>query len=98
MVLNWFGTSEAAAFARELAQFILGELKGATAKRDAKFTSGAEKAMVAAARRLQDYKKTHSLNIFSRAKLANTFLWTLKDGGCPTDYADELTEWLAMRL
>ena len=98
MPFNLFGIADASAFARELAQFVLGELQGATAKRDAKFTAKAEKTMAAAARRLQAFKKEHSLNLLSRSKLANTFLWTLKDGGCPPDYADELTEWLALRL
>lgn len=98
MPFNWFGTADASAFARELAQHVLGELQGAQARRDAKFTAKAEKVMVAAARRLQDFKKDHPLNVISRAKLANTFLWALKDGGCPPDYADELTEWLTLRL
>lgn len=98
MPLNWFGTAAARAFAHELAQFVLAELKGVTAKRDAKFTAKAEKVMVQAARRLQDFKRAQSLNFFSRASLANAFLWSLKDGGCPPDYADELTEWLTLRL
>jgi hypothetical protein len=98
MPLNWFGSGEARAFARELAQFVVGELAGATGKRDAKFTARAEKVRVAAARRLQDFKQAHRLNFFSRSTLANEFLWALKDGGCPPDYADELTEWLTLRL
>ena len=26
------------------------------------------------------------------------FLWTLKDAGCPEDYANQLTDWLTLRL
>lgn len=98
MPLNWFGKSQAKVFATELAQFVLAELQGASGKRDAKFSAKAEKVMAAAARRLQDFKREHPLNVFSRSQLANTFLWALKDGGCPPDYADELTEWLTLRL
>ncbi len=98
MIFKWFMTSDTKDFARELAQLFLTELKGASAKRDAKFKVRAEKVMVAAARRLQDFKQTHSLNFFTKSRLANAFLWALKDGGCPPEYADELTEWLTLRL
>jgi hypothetical protein len=85
-------------FARQLAAFIVSELEGRMDARDAKFKTRAEKALVKAARRLQDFKATHSLNFYTRARLANAFLWALKDAGCPEAYADELTEWLTLRL
>lgn len=98
MSINWLTGADEKAFARELAAFFLAELRGALDKRDAKFKARAEKVMVQAARRLQDFKKTHRLNFWTRSRLANAFLWTLRDGGCPPDYADELTEWLTLRL
>jgi hypothetical protein len=96
--LKWFATGEHRAFAGELARFILSELSGRIDARDAKFKAKAEKTMVKAARKLQDFKATHHLNFYTKARLANRFLWTLKDGGCPDAYADELTEWLTLRL
>ena len=97
-LFGWFTGKEAIAFARELAAFIVGELQGKLDARDAKFQKKAQKTLVAAARRLQDFKAHHSLNFFTKSKLANAFLWALKDAGCPSDYADELTEWLTLRL
>jgi hypothetical protein len=97
-LLRWFDTRDAKAFASELALFILSQLSGRMDARDAKFKTRAEKTLVQAARRLQDFKATHRLNVYTKARLANRFLWTLKDGGCPAAYADELTEWLTLRL
>lgn len=96
--LEWFDNSEAISFAKELAGFITSELTGQLATRDQKFKVKAEKTLARAARRLQDFKAAHQLNFLAKSRLANAFLWALKDSGCPDDYADELTEWLTVRL
>lgn len=98
MVLQWFASGPAEAFARELAGFILSELKDALPKRDAKFTARAEKVLNRADTRIRDFKAKTPLNFWQRSRAANTFLWTLKDGGCPEDYATELTRWLTLRM
>lgn len=98
MIFSWFDTREDRKFAVALAQFIMEEIPGEARVKEAKFAAKAQKALQKAARRLQDFKATHKLNPFKRAKLANSFLWALKDAGCPQAYADELTEWLTLRL
>jgi hypothetical protein len=98
MVLKWFASGPAEDFARELAGFIYSELKGSVGKRDAKFGSRAEKILSRAEGRVRDFKAREALNFWTRSKLANTFLWTLKDEGCPDDYAKELAQWLAIRI
>jgi len=98
MIFKWFATAEINGFGKELAVFILTELKGSLDKRDAKFAVKAEKVLKAAARRVQTFKTQEPLNVYKRAKLANAFLWSLRDQGCPEDYANELTEWLTLRL
>jgi hypothetical protein len=98
MVLKWFDSAPASAFGKELAGFLLAELTGSLAKRDAKFRTRAEKALAQADRRLRDFKGQQRLNVWKRSRLANAFLWGLKDGGCPDDYASELTRWLTLRL
>ena len=96
--LGWLDSTDAKRFARELAAFVMEELGGKVDSKDAKFTRKAEKTLMMAARRLQDFKAAHSLNVLTRSKLSNEFLWALKDAGCPEAYADELTEWLTLRL
>lgn len=97
-IFSWLDTKDAKAFARELATFIAGELQGDMHLKDAKFKVRAEKTLVKAARRVDDFRRTHRLNFYTRSQLANEFLWALKDAGCPESYASEVTEWLTMRL
>jgi hypothetical protein len=98
MVLKWFDSAPSVTFGRELAGFVVAELTGSLAKRDAKFRARAEKVLTQADRRLRDFKAQQRLNFWKRSRLANAFLWGLKDGGCPDDYASELTRWLTVRL
>ena len=98
MILDWFSAGEAKRFGRDLGQYLLGELSTSTRKTDAKFALKAEKVLIQADRRVRQFTAREPMNAYKRAKLANAFLWTLKDGGCPPDYAKELTEWLSFRL
>lgn len=97
-MFSWFSSSESVRFGSELATFVLSELSASAAKGDAKFTAKAEKALGRAEQRVQEFKARERMNIYKKAKLANSFLWTLKDSGCPEDYANKLTDWLSVRL
>jgi len=98
MVFKWFSVAESERFGRELATFILAALTGSLEKRDAKFAVKADKVLKQAAMRVQQFESREKMNFYKKAKLANTFLWTLKDGGCPEEYANELTDWLTVQL
>lgn len=95
---NPFNTTDAQAIARELATLILSHLSEASRHSDNKYQGKAGKVLVRAEHRIVDYKKTHTVNWYQRSRAANAFLWTLKDGGCPEDYANELTQWFVLRL
>jgi hypothetical protein len=97
-MFSWFSTSESVRFGQELAAFVLSELSSSTGKADAKFTAKAEKALLRADQRLQEFKARERMNVYKKAKLANAFLWTLKDKGCTEQYANQLTDWLSVRL
>jgi hypothetical protein len=81
-----------------MATLVLSELSASVHKRDAKFAARAEKVLIRVDRQVQEFRSRQRLNFYKRSKAANTFLWALKDGGCPPEYASELTEWLALRL
>ncbi len=74
------------------------ELSRSVHNRDKKFVDKAAKVMVKAARKVDEFKKGAALNFYKKSKLANAFLWGLKEAECPHDYADELTRWLTVRL
>lgn len=97
-MFSWFRTAEAEAFGKELAGFMVAQLQGNLDDLGAKNRKHAEKAMAQAARKVDDFRARHRLNFYSKAKLANTFLWSLKEAGWPTPYADQMTEWLTLRL
>ena len=98
MLLKWFSTAPSVRFGKELAAFILAQLEGSLQKRDAKFARNAARALEQAAKRVQAFRAQEGMNFFKKARLANAFLWALKDAGCPEEYANELTDWLTMRL
>ena len=96
----WFDTSAAEAFGRELASYFLEELRGENLESlRGKAKTRAEKVMTRANNRILDFHaKKGRLNFLQKSKLANTFLWALKDGGLPDAYANQLTDWLTPRL
>ena len=97
-MFRWFSTTESVRFGQELATFVLSELSGSVGKADAKFTAKAEKALLRADQRVAEFRARERMNFFKKAKLANAFLWTLKDHGCSPEYANQLTDWLSLRL
>lgn len=97
-MFGWLSTKESERFGKELAGFLLTELSGSMEKSEAKFSAKAEKSLLRADQRLQEFKARERMNVFKKAKLANAFLWALKDAGIPQDYANKLTDWLSVRL
>jgi hypothetical protein len=97
-MFNWFATAESQRLGKELAVFVLSELSNAADRRGDKFTAKAEKVLARAEVRVREFKSRERMNFYKKAKLANAFLWTLKDNGCSAEYADKLTDWLSVRL
>jgi len=98
MVLKMLDAKPSETFGKELAAFIMKDLSDSIGKRDKKFTEKAAKVLVKAGRKVDDFRKAERLNFYKKSKLANAFLWGLKDAGCPHDYTNELTRWLTVRL
>src|SRR5436190_21455973 len=98
MVLKWFNAADSERFGKELAQFILSELQESLHKRDAKFAAKAGKTLGHAAARVQEFESREAMNCYKKSKLANAFLWALKDAGCLDEYANVLTDWRTVRL
>lgn len=97
-MFQWFSSTESVRFGKELADFVLGELAATSAKDEAKFAAKAERVLLRAEQRLQEFKGRERLNVYKKAKLANSFLWTLRDKQCSPEYANELTHWLNRRM
>lgn len=98
MLLSWFNAKDAHEFGGELAQFFIGQMPLDRPSKDKKFATKTQNLLLQMDRRVQQFKASHKLNIYTRARLGNQFKWTLKDAGYDDTYLEELTEWLVKRL
>ncbi len=89
MLLSWFDTSEVDAFAESLAgEFTQrmpkeGEVRGASGR--------AKEATATLLARVERFARGHKLNLFKRARLANSLKWKLQEAGYDRSTVDALT-------
>lgn len=98
MLLDWFNSREATQAGTTLADCFLSD-DGASAKAGRKQSSrndrtNLQKFLQRVAREVGPLK----LNLFTRAKLLNTFKWRLLEHGVERDAVDELTELVLLHL
>ena len=98
-MFTWFDSKEAEAFGRELAASMAADLQGENLESlKGKSLKRAERTMERAARKVDAFRSGHKLNVYKKSRLANAFLWTLKESGLPPDVANQMTDWLTPRL
>lgn len=97
-LLSWFDARAAQECGTALADLIVRELPAKETVKEKKFAEKAEKTLLKVMQELADFKHVHKPNTYQKAKLGNAFLWTLKDRGVNDAYANELTEWLSLKL
>lgn len=98
MLFGWFDAKAANAFGTELAAFFMARIPLDTHKNEKKFAIRINEVLGKMSLRVNQFKATNKLNIYTKAQLANSFKWTLKDAGYEPKYSDELTEWLVKQL
>ncbi|MEJ6021402.1 hypothetical protein [Ramlibacter sp. PS4R-6] len=96
MVLKWFDTAEVDRFADSIVNLFTGrfpptEFNTPARKSEERF----RKVHAALAREVTEFRASHSLNVYQKARLANRFRWALKDAGYPDAFIDEFTTELA---
>ncbi len=98
MLFAWFDGKAANEFGTELGQFFIQRMPVDTQKSEKKFATRTSELLNKLTLRLNQFKSTNKLNFYTKAKLANSFKWTLKDAGYESKYVDDLTEWLVKQL
>jgi hypothetical protein len=92
MFLNWFDTSEVDAFATSLANEFI---QRSPPQQAAPAARGAQSRMREAASamlvRVGNFASGRQLNIFKRARLANSLKWRLHEAGYDKNLVDDLT-------
>jgi len=95
MVLKWFDATTSVAFAAEISNEIqvLIPVTGENIpeKRYTKQVKSLERLLT----RVRTFSKQHHLNIYQKAKFANTVRWSLREAGYPKDFIESV---LAMVL
>jgi tetratricopeptide (TPR) repeat protein len=99
MLLDWFNAREAIQVGTSLADYYLPKTTPEVSGDRATGRSGGpgndlQRFLQRAARDVRPLK----LNLFKRAKLLNTFKWTLLERGCDRSMVDKLTELLLLQI
>src|SRR5262249_32859221 len=101
MLFNWFSAGEATEIGVSLADdFVLQAGSSARTKSKGAATQGRDLAQFLQKflQRVDRDARPLKLNLFKRAKLANSFKWRLLEKGVEREIADELTSALVTRL
>lgn len=94
-MVDLFGLRSAAAFGRSLARYWL-EMNQVDPDSRTKIRQRYSQAGLE--EQVRTFLRASTLNFLSRAYLANEFKWTLRDAGLARERADQLTEWLVLRI
>ncbi len=97
MVLGWFDTRAAVAFAQEAAREIQGALPPAEAPKRVRGDKRAKRLerVIGKAKRFATENK---LNAYKKVKLANTLKWSLREAGYPDEFIDDIVGLLLTSL
>jgi tetratricopeptide (TPR) repeat protein len=98
MLLDWLDAREATELGRSLADHLAPRVGEESATRGRKALLSDQKAIQTFLGRVDREARPLKLNLFKRAKLANSFKWRLLESGLEEGRVDELTQMLLMRL
>jgi len=96
-MLSWFDARDAQQFGGTLADFYIERVP---ADEKGKPMPAAKKQEVVEKMflQIQIFKVNHKLNLYKKAKLANSFKWKLLDSGYQPDVVDELTKTILIKF
>jgi len=99
MLLNWLNAREAVEVGNSLADQFVPKTTPDPAKRRKKGRSGEpDEELLKFLQRIDRDARPLRLNLYKRAKLANTFKWKLLQNGVEPEVVNELTRALLLRL
>ena len=95
MLLKWFNADSSVAFgseiSREIQALIPVDSEDMQRQQEPKQRKNLERLLL----RVRTFSKQHRLNIYQKAKFANTIRWSLHEAGYPKDFVESV---LAMML
>ena len=95
-IFDWFNTEEGDELARAIAAELVKRAPPATLPaKDKKAATRLRNTHDAVFARAGKFARTHKLNVYKKARLANQFRWALKDAGYPPEFIESWTYELA---
>lgn len=92
LVLSWFDTSGADAFAKAIADDLMGRIPVRDIGGQKKMTPDRlRNAHTALIDRARAFARTHNLNWYKKAHLGNTFRWAMLERGYEKEFVDTWT-------
>jgi hypothetical protein len=97
-MIDWFNTNEAQKFGTELALFFIERIPPQASAGKVKTLSKKKEVLGKMFFKIEHFKHQHTLNFYKKAKFGNAFQWTLKDAGYDSEFTDELTKEILLKL
>ena len=95
-IFDWFNTADGDELARAIAAELVKRVPPATLPaKDKKAATRLRNTHDAVFARAGKFARTHKLNVYKKARLANQFRWALKDAGYPPEFIESWTYELA---
>jgi len=102
MLSKWFDATEAKKFGTEMALLISQRASneapsGGQVKLSRKQEKRHDAAFNLVEKKLAEFKKSHPLNIYTKAQLGSAFKFTLLDKGFDQEFSEKTTTWLLLK-
>ncbi|OUM03781.1 hypothetical protein [Variovorax sp. JS1663] len=101
MFSKWFDATEAKKFGTDMALLLRERAPVDGSSSGGKSIKKAEKKHEAAfnliEKKLEEFKKTHRLNMYTKAQLGSAFKFTLLDNGYDEEFSERTTTWLLLK-
>ncbi|CAN5416465.1 hypothetical protein BH11PSE11_BH11PSE11_00830 [soil metagenome] len=98
MIFSWFDAKEAKEFGELLAQMLIERTPVDEAVSKRTVTKKHEAMLHQLTQQITQFKLEHKLNFYKKAKLGNSFKWTLREKGYDVEYVDQMTTMLMLKL
>jgi hypothetical protein len=96
-MFSWFNATEAQQFGNSLADFLMERIStvdSGKADKAAKRQEVINKMLL----QIEIFKANHKLNLYKKAKLANSFKWKLLDANYASEFVDEMTKLVLVKF
>ena len=97
-MFSWFDARDAQQFGNSLAEFFIERTPSDKEGKDGKLTEAHQRVLEKMLQQISIYNTNHKMNLFKKAKLANSFKWKLLDANYSATLVDEITKVLLVNF